>query len=619
MRKIALPLLLLFSMPAFCQTDVELDEAIVTGSRELSQATDDVPLSISTVSRDELTATFRSSALPTLTERVPGLFTTSRGVLGYGVNMGAGSLKVRGIGGMASLLVLIDGQPQYAGLMGHPIPDAYQTLLAERIDVVRGPASLLYGSNALGGVVNIVTRNVRQDGLRGNLSLQGGSYGTMETAANVQLRKGRWQATAGYNLGRTDGHRPSSAFLQHSGFLKAGYRINENWRTEADANITFFKAQNPGQVSAPLIDGRQKILRGVASLSLLNHYRKADGALRLYYNWGHHHINDGYNTGGKPRDVRYIHDDLVCGASLFETLRFYRGNHTTFGIDYKHFGGEAYNRDIHTGEHIALTGTNGTEFTEDEVAGYVDFRQELLSWLTLEAGLRYDYHSVAGGEWVPQGGLAFRLTADATLRAVVSKGFRNPTIREMYMFPAKNDELQPERLMNYELSCRMPLLDGRMHLGANVFYLKAENIITQIREEGRPHNVNTGRLENSGFEMEADYSPCNELRLDANYSFLHMSTPQEGAPEHKAYFGITWQKQKFAVSPSILCLAGLHTQMADENTEHAMLLNMTASYRPTRNICIFARGENLLAQKYEVVKGFPMPRATFMAGVELSL
>ena len=197
MRKIALPLLLLFSMPAFCQTDVELDEAIVTGSRELSQATDDVPLSISTVSRDELTATFRSSALPTLTERVPGLFTTSRGVLGYGVNMGAGSLKVRGIGGMASLLVRIDGQPQYAGLMGHPIADAYQTMMTERVEMIQGPASMMYGSGAMGGVLNIVTRQAVRDTVAREVMLQGGSYGSFEGEASGLWRKGRFSGNAG--------------------------------------------------------------------------------------------------------------------------------------------------------------------------------------------------------------------------------------------------------------------------------------------------------------------------------------------------------------------------------------------------------------------------------------
>ena len=69
-------------------------------------------------------------------------------------------MNLRGIGGSptAGLLVLIDGHPQYMGLMGHPIADAYQTMLTDRVEVLRGPASVLYGSNAMGGVINIVTK-----------------------------------------------------------------------------------------------------------------------------------------------------------------------------------------------------------------------------------------------------------------------------------------------------------------------------------------------------------------------------------------------------------------------------------------------------------------------------
>ena len=87
--------------------------------------------------------------------------------MGYGVSDGAaGSMNLRGIGGAAGMLILIDGHPQYMGLMGHPIADAYQSMLAERVEVLRGPASVLYGSNAMGGVVNIVTRKIQQDGVK---------------------------------------------------------------------------------------------------------------------------------------------------------------------------------------------------------------------------------------------------------------------------------------------------------------------------------------------------------------------------------------------------------------------------------------------------------------------
>ena len=117
--------------------------------------------------------------LPALTEQVPGLFGTSRGVMGvWRIYRCSRRLSLRGMSGSAQMLVLIDGHPQYMGLFGHPISDAYQTMLAERVEVLRGPASVLYGSNAMGGVINIVTRKMQEDGVKTNINLGGGSYGT---------------------------------------------------------------------------------------------------------------------------------------------------------------------------------------------------------------------------------------------------------------------------------------------------------------------------------------------------------------------------------------------------------------------------------------------------------
>ena len=148
----------------------KLDEVVVTGTRNETDIRH-LPMTISVVGRQQLEQTYQPSILPTLTEQVPGLFTTSRGIMGYGVSTGAaGGMSLRGIGAgvnaaggpTTSLLVLIDGHPQYMGLMGHPIADAYQSMMAERVEVLRGPASVLYGSNAMGGVINIVTRKMQE-------------------------------------------------------------------------------------------------------------------------------------------------------------------------------------------------------------------------------------------------------------------------------------------------------------------------------------------------------------------------------------------------------------------------------------------------------------------------
>lgn len=225
----------------------EFREVVVTGTRG---ATDVRHLSqtVSVVNRSEIESRMQPSLLPVLTEQIPGLFTTARGVMGYGVSGGAaGGISLRGLsGGSGRLMVLIDGHPQYAGIFGHPIADAYQSLLADKVEVLRGPASVLYGSNAMGGVVNIVTRRMHEDGVKTDLHSGFGSYGTLETELTNRVRKGRFSSVVSGSYNRTDGHRQNMPFEQYGGYGKVGYELTENWRTYADANVTHFSPRDGG-------------------------------------------------------------------------------------------------------------------------------------------------------------------------------------------------------------------------------------------------------------------------------------------------------------------------------------------------------------------------------------
>lgn len=593
---------------------VDLGEVVVTGTRGATDVRH-LPMTISVVSRKKLTENYRTQLLPTVSEQVPGLFVTSRGVLGYAVSTGAaGSIKVRGVGSGAAMLVLVDGVPQYAGLMGHPIPDAYQTMLADRVEVLRGPASLLYGSNAMGGVVNIVTRQMPHDGSSTDVTLQGGSYGTVEGGITNTTRKGRAESITGLNYSHTDGDRPDSRFSQYSGFAKLGYAISSHWRATGDISLTHFEAENPGEVWSPLTDNDSRITRGMASLALTNRYRGTEGAVRIFYNWGHHEINDGYGPGEQPQEALYMHDDMMGGVSVYQSVSLLQGNRITLGFDYQHFGGKAWNETMATREESVLG-----DKEQDEVAGYAELRQDLWPWLTADAGLRVDHHSQTGTELVPQGGLTFRLSPRADIKAMVSKGFRNPTIREMYMFRPANDQLRPERLVNYELAYSQRLMRNRMRIGANVFYLKADNLIETVRTGGQPKNINTGETENWGAELEAAYDVTAAVRLNANYSFLDMSHPVAAAPEHKLYLGANYSTGRLDFATGLQYIGGLYTATeavnGENRTESFWLWNVTASCRVAKGVRVFARGENLLAQSYEINYGYPMPRATASGGV----
>ena len=589
-----------------------LNPVVVTGTRNAVDARH-LPLTVSVLGRQELTKQFRTSVLPSVVEQVPGLFVTSRGVLGYGVSTGAaGGIKVRGVGSGAQMLVLVDGQPQYAGLMGHPIADAIQTLTTERVEVLRGPASVLYGSNAMGGVMNLVSRRLPEHGQHTEVQLEGGSYGTFQGQASNQVRAGRFSSTLGVSYARTDGHRINNLFEQYSGYVKLGYDFSTRWRATADLSLLHFNASNPGEESNPYIDNDSHITRGLASLQVANDYGRASGAVRLFYDWGHHRIDDGYHPGGTPQTSLYLHDDLMAGITAYESVNLFAGNRTTLGIDYQHFGGKAWNRAKADGERSMLA-----DKTQNEVAGYVDFRQTLAPWLTLDAGLRVDHHSQVGTELVPQGSLLFTLSSSSSVRAMVSKGFRNPTIRELYMFRPANDGLQPERMMNYELAYSQSLLDGRLHFGANVFYLRATNLISTERRDGKPINVNTGRTENAGVELEGHYRVNNNLALNANYSYLHTDNPTTGAPTHKLFAGADWAVGRFALNTSLQYVAGLYLATGDDaEKENFVLWNATLAYRLLKQARIYVRGENLLARKYYTMQGFPMPRTTVMAGLK---
>lgn len=600
----------------------EIGEVVVTGTRNETDVRH-LSQTVSVVNRSKISQALQPSLLPVLTEQIPGLFVTSRGVMGYGVSGGAaGSISLRGLsGGTARLMVMIDGHPQYAGIFGHPIADAYQSFLAERVEVLRGPASVLYGSNAMGGVVNIVTRKMQEDGVKTNLRAGYGSYNTLETELTNRIRKGRFSSVVSGSYNRTDGHRADMGFEQYGDYAKLGYEMTDNWNLRGDVNVTHFNASYPGPVDAPLLDGDQRITRGMTSFAVENRYEKTSGAVSFFYNWGNHWINDGYtpSAGEGPQDDRFNSRDNMMGVSLYQSTQFFKGNRITLGFDWFRYGGHAWSEYV-SGENIGTT-SELVDKHEDELAGYIDFRQDIGSWLTFNAGLRADHHSRIGLEWVPQAGLAFHLPQAIELKASASKGFRYPILREMYMFPPQNPDLQPESMWNYELAFSQRLMEGRLTYGVNLFYIDGKNLIQTLPNPNGSGmlNQNSGEIENTGVEIQAAYRINCQWSVDGNYSFLHMENPVIAAPEHKLYAGANFSHGRWNVSTGVQYVEGLYTSVGEnESKENFVLWNLRASFRACKWLDIWVRGENLLAQKYEINAGYPMPGATVMAGFNLS-
>lgn len=603
--------------PVQITDSVRLDEVVVTGTlSEVSKR--QLPLHVEVIGRKEIDRRKEYSLLPLLSERVPGMFVTQRGVMGYGVAAGsAGAMTMRGIGGSPNtqLLVLIDGHPQYMGLMGHPLPDMYESAMAEKVEVVKGPASYLYGSNAMGGVVNIITRKPSGDKaslLRANLMY--GSYNTVSANAAYQWQKERWDAYVSGTYNRTDGHRPNSEFNQWSGYAKIGYRISDHYKARLDFNATRFKASNPGTIENPILDNDARVIRGMSSFSLENKYDNLSGALNVYVNFGDHKINDGYFRGASPRDYLFRSKDNMWGATFYQTTSLFKGNSLTAGVDFKSYGGKAYNDFFGKDERVDIADKHIYE-----VAGYANMRQSLSDRVYLSAGIRYDHNSHTGGTWVPFGGVSYIASQHTVLKAVVSKGFRNPTIREMYMFPPQNPDLKPESLINYELSASQSLFANRLQLDLSVYWLDAKNLIQTVRTAGRPQNINTGKVKNAGVEFMANYKVTSELSLNTNYSYIHMKDPVLAAPKHQFYFGGIYDLKKWSFQTGVQYINKLYTQTAPALTDNFTLWNASVSWSPLSWMEIYTKVENILNQTYQINAGFPMPGTNAYGGIKLTI
>ncbi|HJZ40571.1 MAG TPA: TonB-dependent receptor [Bacteroidales bacterium] len=579
---------------------INFEEVVVTGT-PVKVNRNNIPMAVSVVNLRTTAIGDESALLPLLSGRVPGLFVTERGITGFGVSGGAaGQITLRGIGGnpTTGVLILIDGHPQFMGIFGHPLADSYVASDVDRVEVIRGPASILYGSNAMGGVINIITRKQLQEGFHANARVMYGSHNTQKYMVNGGFMKNGFSVFASVNHDQTDGHRPNSDFSITNGYIKVNYAINPHLRAGADFSIAGFGTTDPGPDTANAAAGNTiDITRGYWSVSFDNDYEKYSGSAKFFYNFGEHDISDGFHS-----------NDANYGINVFEAFRLFAGNSITFGIDHMNYGGKASNKNF----DISIVDTS---LTETGVYGFI--QQTIFGDLTANAGLRSQYHEISGNEWIPSGGLAYKPTPFNTFKLNVSKGFRSPTIRELFLWN-HNTGLSPERILNYEAGFSQSLFKRSLSIEITGFMVKGNNLIV-AGEMGKLFN--TGKINNKGIEIAVEALPVKNLSLSASYSFIDMKTPVYATPEHQLYISGQFRLGNYTLSAGLHQVGGLDTDpSAVVNTsESYTLVNAKISCKVGKYLGLFISGDNLLDQTYETNHYYTMPGALVFGGIHVKI
>jgi iron complex outermembrane receptor protein len=611
MVRLALYHVLLFSLngviAAAQQSDtIRIDEVVISGNR-IEVARTNSPVTVSVINNVQISSQEEANILPVVAKTTPGLFVSEIGVAGYALGNGtSGQITIRGVGGSpnARVMMMVDGQPQYMGVFGHPLPNFHMASNVERVEVVRGPASLLYGSNAMGGVINVISRQHKNDGISLSGHASYGSFNTLKSGISTGYSKGGFTAGIRANHNQTDGHRDTSEFNITNIHAYAGYKFNKNWSLRTGFTWAGYSFQDPGPDQNPAAFAFMgDITRRMITMSVKNDYTYTSGGIYAFFNSGDHSFSDGW-----------VSNDVNKGINVFQAINTWYGGTVTAGLDLKNYGGE---------------GSSGfladTFLKVNETAGYLMVGQEMGKALSLSAGARYELHSNFGGELVPQFGLTAKPFNGTTVKGLVSKGFRSPTIMEMYLF-APNADLGPERLWNYELSVAQNLGNKGIFNGSAYMINGSNLIVMQPNPNPGPPMIrsNEGNFVNWGIELDATLHPIRDLRVDLNYSYLNTDTKLYFAPKHQIYVGAIYEVADFKLAANLKSVAGLYTLIDQEIPENSLmesylLLDTRIAYQVMEELQIFLAGKNLLNSRYQTIYGYPMPGINFLAGLSFRI
>jgi len=588
--------------------EVELGQVVVTATKteiEISES----PQSISLVTKEEIGKS-PDRTVGEVIQRVPGVE-----VIRLGPRGAISSAQVRGSESEQVLIIvngrrISDAQSGKFDLSNLPVNKED----IERIEVLRGAASALYGADAMGGVINIITKTpTKQPYSRASIS-----FGRFETQEYSLAH--RWKPGAfGYGLSiakeKSTGYRPNSDYDALILGGEVGYDLTPKSHLDFSARMILKEIGVPGSESLPDPDDRQKDdltqldlnyrgkIHPLFDLNLKafqNIYRRTFEQGTQGFNVGPPFLHKNYATGGEIQAISAIgQKHLVTGG--VETIQD-RVNSSALGV------------------HLA---TRGAFYFQDEI--------EVAKPLTTTLGFRYDMHSIYEEQFNPRLGILLRLPGDIRLRASAGRSFRAPTFDDLYWpedaFVAGNPNLQPEKAWAYELGGEKKF--GQLALfKAAAFYRDVKDLIRWAigaDNKWRPSNVQSARI--WGAEAELTFYPFKGLAIPLNYSFLYprdesTGEPIPSKPKHMANMGMEYTTS-FGIKAN---LKGKYVryyvgQASTLNREY-FVLDARVGYEfkvyQSMNGEAFLSLSNALNREYQTVEGYPMPPQSLNGGVSFA-
>ena len=492
--------------------------------------------------------------LPTILRRVPGMEVIQMTAADFNVSVrGDNQLRAN------KLLVLIDGRSIYEDIQGEVFWKMIPVTLPEikKIEVLKGPASAVYGFNAFDGVINIITKS--PDEMKGaHLQIGGGELGSLTSAA---IYGGKYDKL-GYRL--SIGRDQTNQWESRSSL---GFRVHKfNAQTQYDLSNLATISVSGGLADANRYDGpvtSQLTVQGEPSQAYSKvEYKRPNLFLRAY--WNRSSVPNMLQTNpllpsffaitdpnGSSNQSRKWNSYNFSGQ---HSLEFRSTNRLTYGLDYR---------------HNSVSSNFLDKFSrEDRFGLYIQDEWKATESLTATGGVRIDLHTEINPTYSPRVALIYRLLPNHTVRGTIALAFRPPTIFETHT--ASNSStggtlsgsklLKPEQIISYEVSYQGWFFKHRMRARADLFFNHISDLINSVPISPGSFSLifaNGGQADIHGGEAGIEFWPLPWLSGFVNYSYQKISqtftgTSQRGEPRFKVNAGLRGEWENGLTAEAVL-------------------------------------------------------------------
>ncbi|MFO7821120.1 MAG: TonB-dependent receptor [Lentisphaeria bacterium] len=589
-----------------------LDDLIVTATQTETPLSE-LGYSVSVIDRTEIENS-NFNYVTEILKTVPGVdFRTN------GPHSNSSTLSIRGLEGYHTK-VLINGIPiqDTSGPQVKPVLNGLLLDNIERIEVVRGASSTLYGSNAMAGVINIITRSGEQEGMSGEFETEVGSHDYQRLHGSVRGKSGRVSYSFSSSFLTEDGISAQADVMStdtdnfqtqsHSGRL--GIDLGDNLRLNvfgrySDTDEEFDSGYYSTWAGTYVFDDSGEW-----------HIQNALGGLELQASdlWERWDTSFTYSLSENQRgrlDAKRGFTGLTEQFKWQNELRENAWNKTVFGYEY-------------TGEEAETTA--GLDERHRTNSYFLQHQTEPLANLFLTGGLRYNDHSVFGEETTYSTSAAYLIDSTGTkLQASYSTGYRSPSLNELFGLYGPNPDLSPETSETWDVGFEQGLFEEKVQFGVTYFDTRVEDYIEYDFMAG--YTQVTG-IKTHGIESFVTLNPIPTLSLRLAHTWqdtTNMDTDDELAyrPDNKTSATLNY---RFLDNRANLNLNALYVGRRAKSAwdggparvDDYLLANLSASYQLTDNVEIFGRIRNLLNEDYEVVRNFNTYDRSYYGGVKLS-